>query len=340
MSIANTLRQWRDWFPVPKINGEVDPIRWILLEGNRMAVTGALISGVFVSLVALGMVWTLQMQRILTETPAIQTILNTLLSGIILLVSVVVSINSIVLSHDITSVHTQEDRLEAALEFRKEIGRLTEGNQRPSDPASFLALMGDAIEKHAAALEEATEGLDREFTTEVEDYVREVRAAVSWSESNGPEPAAGADFGILWNGLETDPGEHLDRSRSIKLTYNSVLSEETEECLDDLTRSLRLFAIGKEYFKTLYYNQEVSELSRTLLFVSLPAILINAAAILAINARILPNFWVFGVPSLLLFVAGVFTVSLIPYIVLTAYTLRLATVAGVATSAGPFSLGG
>jgi hypothetical protein len=82
----------------------------------------------------------------------------------------------------------------------------------------------------------------------------------------------------------------------------------------------------------------VVELSRTLLVVSLPAIIINATTILAINARILPEIWIFGLPPLLSFVAATFTISLAPFIILTAYMLRLSTVAREAATAGPFSL--
>jgi hypothetical protein len=108
--------------------------------------------------------------------------------------------------------------------------------------------------------------------------------------------------------------------------------------LDGLIEAFELFAIGKEYFKTLYYTQEVSRLSQTLLVITLPAILINASTILAINAGLLPDFWFLGLPPLQGFVAATFTISLAPYLVLTAYMLRLSTVARLTSSAGIFTL--
>jgi hypothetical protein len=82
----------------------------------------------------------------------------------------------------------------------------------------------------------------------------------------------------------------------------------------------------------------VSQLSRTLLVVSLPAILATASTILAINAQLLPDVWLLGMPPLLSFVATTFAIALVPYLVLTAYTLRLATVANQTAAGGPFSL--
>ncbi|MEF8809161.1 MAG: hypothetical protein V5A53_13920, partial [Natronomonas sp.] len=120
--------------------------------------------------------------------------------------------------------------------------------------------------------------------------------------------------------------------------FESGLSEDASERLDELVEAFQLFATGKEYFKTLYYTQEVSSLSRTLLVFSLPAIIVTATAILAINAERLPEFWILGLPPVLTSVSMVFTIALTPYIILTSYMLRLATVAKRTTAAGPFSL--
>lgn len=89
----------------------------MLLEANRSAVTGALLTLTFVATLGIRTLWTFEIQRLLTETQAVQTVLNTLLSGIILLVSIAVPINSIVLSHDIASVSNQEARIEGARSF-------------------------------------------------------------------------------------------------------------------------------------------------------------------------------------------------------------------------------
>lgn len=337
MNVTKQLQRWRDWFPVPDADG-VKLGRWILLDGHRFAVSAALLTLVFVSLVVMGSVWTFELQRILTETQAIQTILNTLLSGIILLVSIVVSINSIVLSHDITSVSTQEDRIEGVMEYRRELGRLTDEGESPSDPASFLTLMGEVLSDRAQALTQAAEGIDEEIAREIEHYGDAI-AETADQLGKSSTGVTGADFGVLWRGLEVSYGTYLDRSRMLKSAYGERLPDPFEDRLNALIEAFELFATGKEYFKTLYYTRETSQLSRTLLVISLPAILLNGASILAINAGLLPQVGLLGLPPLLSFVAATFTVSLAPYVVLTAYMLRLATVARRTAAAGPFTLG-
>ena len=337
MSVADRYWNLRDWFPLPRRNGRFYVIRWVLLEANRLAVTGALLTFMFSALMAVGWIWPFEMQQVLTETPAVQTILSSLLSGIILLVSIVVSINSIVLSHDITSMDAQESRIHGVMEFRRDIGDLTESGESPTDPASFLSLMASVIHDRATAVQDASTGSDEELARDIQKYVDEVLKTVEPLDHQS-DSASGAEFGILWLGLEADYGTFMDRSRMLRSSHGGELSETFGERLDGLVQAFQLFAVGKEYFKTIYYTQEVSQLSRTLLVISLPSILVTATAILAINAQLLPEVWVFGFPPLMSFVATVFTVALAPFLVLTSYMLRLSTVAQRTAGAGPFSV--
>lgn len=330
---SDSLRLLRQWLPVPTGIGGTDPLRWFLLEGRRSAVAGLLLAIVFCSFMLLGMVWTFELQVLLTETPAVQTILTTMLSGIILLVSIVVSINSIVLSYDITSVDTQETRIEGTLQFQRDLGALTDSNEDLVNPTSFFTSMATVISTRLDRLEDARRPPEADL--DVDSFIDSVHEGTSQLST---VEDAGGQFGVLWAGLETEYGPFVNSAQDFHRRYGDTLPEDFDAALEDLVQAFELFATGKEYFKTLYYTREVSQFSRTLLAVALPAILINASAILAINAELLPDIWVFGLPPLQTFVAAVFTISLLPYIVLTAYIFRLATVARRSAMVGPFSL--
>ncbi|WP_050032405.1 hypothetical protein [Halorubrum halophilum] len=336
MSQGSTVRRWRDWFPTPTAGGDFGIKRWVLLEANRMAVTGALLTFVFVSFIVLGNIWTFEMQNLLTDTSAVQTVLNTLLSGMILLVSIVVSINSIVLSHDMSSVSNQEDRVKGASSFRKDLSALSGPDENPSEPAAFLKVMSRTIRERAQHIDDDTEGIDPDDAEEIRDYVSSVAEK---AESLGSiDDMSGAEFGVLWKGMEFRYGAEMERAGKLKSAYGGEESDHLGDRIDHFMAALELFAIGKEYFKTLYYTREVSKLSQTLLVITLPAILINATTILAIDAGVFPDFWLLGLPPLQAFVAATFTISLAPYLVLTAYMLRLSAVARLTSSAGIFSL--
>ncbi len=334
--VFNHVSRWRDWIPIPRPSGRPMVGRWILLEGNRLAVTGMLLTLVFATIMVTGTVWTFEMQRLLTETASVQTLLNTLLSGIILLVSIVVSINSIVLSYDITSLSNQEERIQGLVDFRYKVGQLAESRQSPTDPASFLSLMSDVIHERSEKLKEVSGGTDEELAEEIQEYVEEVTATATRLS----EPSGGAEFSVIWLGLDVDYGPQMEQSQVLREYHEDDESDELTRPLDELIQAFQLFATGKEYFKTLYYTEEISQLSRTLVVVSLPAILVTATTILAINAELLPEVWILGLPPLLSFVATTFAIALVPFLLLTSYTLRLATVARQTAAGGPFSLEG
>lgn len=336
MSVGSLLRRWRDWIPIPSKRGEFHLVRWVLLEGNRLAVTGALLTVVFVVLMASGALWTVEMQRLLTETSTVQDVLGTFLSGMILLVSIVVSINSIVLSHDIASIENQADRITAAMSFRYDLNELTTDSGAPSNPSEFIEVMSEIISERALALSDSV----TEAGGEVDDWMADYATSIAEDVDNigAVTDTSGAQFAVLWMGLEFKYGPPMAHSHSLKSSDDSGFSEHMDDELDSLIEAFELFAIGREYFKTLYYTREISSLSRTLLIVTLPAILFIASTIVAIGAGLLPEVWLLGLPPLHSFVATAFTVSLAPYIVLTSYMLRLSTVARRTASGGLFSL--
>jgi hypothetical protein len=275
---------------------------------------------------------------LLTETNSVQTILNTLLGGIILLVSVVVSINSIVLTHDITAITTQRDRVAGTSAFRRKIGHVAEGELAPTNPSAFLKTMLQVIRRRANDLEDFSgEFEDEALGGDVAEYADGVATTVEQLEAQ-VGAVRGADFGVLWLGLESDFSKHVNDLQAFGVGHRHKMNDEQEAAFDALVEAFELLETGREYFKTLYYTREVSQLSRTLLVVALHAILFNASTIIAINAQVLPNGWILGLPPLQTFVAVAFTISIAPYLVLTAYMLRLSTVARLTASGGIFSL--
>jgi len=337
MNVKTALEWLRSWAPIPTSGGKIQLIRWILLEGDRRAIIGALSTVTFVTILAAGQIWPFEIQDLLTETRAVETILNTLLGGIILLVSVVVSINSIVLSYDITSITAQEDRIETAIDFRQKLDRLSEPSTDPTEPSTFLQMTGESIRERAQALKAIVEEAEAELARDLQEHIERITETASDLERALDSPHGG-ELGVLWLGLETNYGPFINRSRNLMLRYQTGGETESTEEFEELIRVMELFAVGREVFKTLFYTQEIADLSRTLLVISLPSILLTAIAILAINANLLPNIWLFGLPPLLTFVAATFTVALAPFLTLTAYMLRLATVAQRTAGTGLFSL--
>ena len=69
-------------------------VRWIVLYGDRRVLALVTTIVILVALLVVGTLWEFEMERLVTETRAVQTLFNTLLGGLILFVSVVLSINT------------------------------------------------------------------------------------------------------------------------------------------------------------------------------------------------------------------------------------------------------
>jgi len=167
MRIVQRSQQYHDWFPVPDQDSRIQLWRWMLLEGNRIAVAGVLLTFVYVSLLSVGILWPFEIQVLLTEASTVENILETFLSGIILLVSIVVSINSIVLSQDMTSVDEQERRIRGTGEFWQDVNELTESTECQSDLKNFLEAITTMIKKNAESVATSTDTLDPDFHDQI-----------------------------------------------------------------------------------------------------------------------------------------------------------------------------
>ncbi|MCU4798906.1 hypothetical protein OB920_00765 [Halobacteria archaeon HArc-gm2] len=318
--------------------GENRVKRWVLIEGRRIVVTLALLCAVFLLLLGGSLIRPVQLRDLLTETDTVKTLFNTLLSGVILLVSVVVSINSIVLSQEIGDIEAQEERTSASLEFRRRIEESIESDVTPARPGEFVRVVLYTILHKTNELQGvAADTANDEFQQQVEDLGEKISNDVERARNILGEAKYGT-FRVLLAGLNYDYAGQLHAVRYLKRSHGADLTDEEVDALDDLVDSLVFFTTGREYFKSLYYKRELAQLSSRLLYVSLPVIVFISYVLLAVDAKRFPDTWVLGLPPLFLFISLAYSIALAPYVVLTSYVLRASTVSLRTLAAGPFIL--
>ncbi|WP_276298877.1 hypothetical protein [Halorussus lipolyticus] len=319
--------------------------QWVLLRGKRMWVALALLSGVLLVLLGTSLVRPWNLQDLLQNTSTVQTLFSALLSGSILLVSIVVSINSIVLSEEITDIETQRERIDASVRYRGQIEEFIESDVSPARPAEFLRSILKVVDRQAEGIAAiAEQGDNDEFADEAKIFSEEV----SKEAEKAGETLSGSNFGsfkVLLAGLDYDYSWQLHVARRFKRKYGHCLSDDQQAAIDDLVETLKVFATGREYFKSLYYKREFSRLSARLLYVSLPTIVYISYVMLALHS---PEFvpteeiWLvsekFSMAPLTMFVAFSYTIALAPYVVLTSYVIRAMTVTLQTLASGPFVL--
>jgi len=328
---------------VPGGRGEPSTLRervthWVLLEGRRESVTAGLLFGVLVGLIVLSVVRPVNMYALLQDTNTAQTLFNTLLSGTILLVSVVVSVTSIVLSEEITDIENQRQRIDASIQYRGEIEEFIESDVSPARPADFLRTILRIIDQQTSTIADiATDGENEEFAADAQTFTEEVTAEAERAGEILSDARFGS-FKVLLAGLNYDYSWQLHVARRFNRKYGDDLSDEQREAIDDLIETLKIFATGREYFKSLYYKREFARLSSRLLYVSLPTIVITSYVLLALDSNLFPEVTFFTLTPLAVFVTAAYTIALTPYLMLTAFVLRAMTVTLRTLASGPFVL--
>jgi hypothetical protein len=307
-------------------------VEWFLIYGSRRTIGLLLLASVFSAFLLLNWLWPVQIQTLLNEETTVQGLLQTLLSGDILLVSIVVSVNALVVSQELTPIGDQHERVVESWNFR-EASEETIGDISPATPAEFLRQITAAIERDLEDLstEEGASGAvaDEEIEPVVESlqaHMRSVQGTLLSAEDGWFEPA------LFTPAL--DPSQEIDRVLQLH-ERSDELPEPTRTSISNILKSLQYFATAREYFKTIYYKQEFSRLSRDLIYTGVPTILLISYLLLAIRGDMFPGATL-GVSNLVLFFGLAYTAALSPFLMLAGYVLRAALIAEKTVSAGGF----
>ena len=130
----------------------------------------------------------------------------------------------------------------------------------------------------------------------------------------------------------------LYEARRLAREHEAVLGGEARQAVDDLIEVLEFFGPAREHFKTLYFQWELINLSRAMLYAAVPALVVTASMILYVDGAATVVGSTAGVDNLVWVVAGASAVALVPFLVLVSYVLRIATVAKRTLAIGPFVL--
>jgi hypothetical protein len=156
------------------------------------------------------------MTFLLSDTTTLQTLFTTLLSGAILIVSVVTSISSIVLSQEITDLETEQERIDAAIEFRRRTEEMADVAGSPGQPAAFLDVILYTIYHETRELRAVVSGSDnREFNRRIESLTDEILAEAK-SAARTLDGAKFGTFKVLSAGLKYDYSWQLNTARRIE----------------------------------------------------------------------------------------------------------------------------
>lgn len=302
-------------------------VEWILIDGDRLFLTlcGSILIFAFLLL--------LYYENIIafTNDDSITRLASGMIAGTFSLVTVVVSVNQLILSQEFSPAGQFRDRLSGVLEFRRDIEDATNVPATPAAPTRMLDLLIMAIRDRANNVSDSVKNHDDE---EYRDLVTEYADSVVNNTKQIAQILGAAEmtaFDALSAAVEYDEGWQLYAARHLR-NDNPARSEETDVAFDELIEVLKLFSTAQDHFKTIYLQRELTRFSQLTILTGIPAVLAAALIILlygnlgggTVNIAYLPY-----ITSLLA------TVVFIPVVLLGAFILRTATLTRRTAEIGP-----
>ncbi len=311
---------------------------WLLLEANRWVFAGVVLAGLFLVFVVMGHFDPVSLGSALTSTDPIDTLFQALTTAIITGVTLVVTINQLVLSQELGPLGDQRDRMEGALSFRQDLASTLSAGVVPAEPSAFLKLFVDATADRSETLATvASESSDPQVRDEIQSLTEEIRQNAD-GVSQQLEDAQFGTFAVVSAALNFNYSVKIHEARRIRAEYGDALSDEMDETLAELLDLLELFGPAREHIKTLYFQWELIDLSRVLLYTALPALAVSVAMIVYVDDGASVSWTVLGVDGIVWLTSAATVVALTPFVLLMAYILRVATVAKRTLAIGPFVL--
>ena len=309
---------------------------WLLLEADRWLVTGLLLAVVFAVLLAVGVVAPDAAETI-RMSDSVDTLFQALLTATITGVTLVLTLNQLVLSQELGAVGDQRERMAGAMEFREDVADRIDTPVSPARPSQFLRALVMVAGERAADLQQAVgESADAELREEVMELSNSLTENADRVASGLDDAQFGA-FDVVSSALDFNYSWKIFAARRINERYGEGLDSEASDALDELIAVLKLFGPAREHFKTLYFQWDLINLSRQLLAVSVPALLVSAVMMAFFDPTAYTGALV-GIEWVVVLVAAATTVAVVPFVILLAYVMRIATVTKHTLSIGPFIL--
>lgn len=309
----------------------------LLLRINRWYLTGAILTGVFCLLVVSSQLGLAPVRQIAATQNGLKYLFSAFIGAIITGTSVVVTINQLVLSQELGAVGDQRNRMQEAMSYQKDVESALDSGVSPPEPSAFLSELTSGIQAQATQLNETIDAShEAEHSQIVSRLVDEVTQNTE-AVLNGLKNAQFGTFSVIWAVLAFNYSWHIHGSRKIRDQHRESLSEKATNELDDLIELLKFFGEAREHFKTLYFQWELINLSRSLLYIAVPALVLMGWLILYIDPTTLMGTTL-GVDNLIWVASGGFTVGIAPFVVFTVFIVRIVTIAKRTLAMGPFIL--
>lgn len=309
---------------------------WLLINANRGVVTGALALGLFAFLVVVAGINTLPLRMAMRNGTMVERTFQAFVGALITGVTLVVTLNQLIISQELGSLSDQRDRMSGAMAFRRDVEGLLDSIS-PPEPASFMQAFVELSQKRAEDLRDAT---DDNTDSEVRERVGDFADGIHEHADSVADQLSDAQFGqfeVIQAILNYNYSWKVYEARRIRHDHEDALSEDERTAFDELIEVLEFFGPAREHFKTLYFQWELVDLSRGILYIAVPALAVSIASLLFLDPSAVPGTTL-GVANIVLVISAAVAIASTPFFLLATYIVRLGTIAKRTLAIGPFIL--
>lgn len=320
-----------------RIDSRRDRLRLkFLLNLNRYALTAGLALVLFGVIVGMSTLGDASLREMMDPGGPVQSAFQTMLLSITTAVTLVVTISQLVLAQELGPLGDQRERMTGERSFREDVEEFLE-TASPPEPNAFLRVLVQLSSDKAERLRDAVASSDdaelREDTNRLVDSVV-TNAEVVHEQLRDVQFG---QFAIMQAALDYSYSWQIYELRRIRKEHADAFTDEQREAFDELDDILQFFGPAREHVKTLYFEADLVNLSRQILYIGLPALAIAAGMGFFANAGMFPGTTL-GIDNVTWVVSGTFTITALPLLLLAAYIFRLATLAKRTIAIGPFIL--
>lgn len=317
-----------------RIDSRHDRLRLkFLLNLNRYVVAAGLALGLFSAIVGMSTLGEVSLREMMGPNGLVRSAFQTMLLSITTSVTLVVTISQLVLSQELGPLGDQRERMDGELSFREDVEEFL-GTASPPEPNAFLRVLIELSSDKAERLSDVIASSDNdELREDVKQFTDNLVTNAELVNDQLRDVWFG-NFAIMQAALDYNYSWHIYELRRIRKNHADALTDEQQTVLDELSAVLGFFASTREHIKSLYFEADLVNLSRQILYIGLPALAIAAGMGFFADAGMVPGMTL-GIDNVTWVVSGAFTITALPLLLLAAYIFRLTTLAKRTISIGP-----
>lgn len=307
-----------------------------LFVANRQLVTATLAAAVFVVFVLVGAFAHPRFADVLATESTIEILFSAMLGAIITGVTLVVTIGQIIISQENGPLGDQHRRMSDAMNVREYVAEVI-GRPAPPTPSALLRALVETIRDRARELQavvDDAEGTD--LAADVEQLTDSLVENADRTEAQLADAEFGT-FGVVSAALDFNYSADVYFVEELRHRHDDRLTDDQEARLTELKTALTMFGPAREHVKTLYFEWELANLSKYIVYLAIPATVVAVVSLSFLDGGTFTGQSA-GVPDIVWVVGLAVTISVTPFLLLAAYVLRIVVVAKHTLAIGPLVL--